>query len=315
MARGNAKYREYLPQLDGGLFLSDGGLETTLIFHECVDLPHFAAFPLLDSAEGRARLKSYYERYLTIARRSGVGMILDAPTWRANPDWGAKLGYDRARLARIDAAAIDLLANLREEWETPDTPCVIAGVLGPRGDGYKAGRMGAGEAEDYHMPQIADFAQSAADLVAAYTINASAEAVGIARAAQAFNTPCMISFTLETDGRLATGETLRGAIDTVDRETKASPVYYMINCAHPIHFESALATDEPWTRRILGIKANASPKSHSELDESETLDSGDAADLGQRYRRLRGAHPSLRILGGCCGTDHRHVAAICEACL
>lgn len=306
--------RADLPQLKPGLFVSDGGMETTLIFHEGVDLPHFASFVLLDSEEGRARLRAYYERYLAIARRHGRGLMLDSPTWRANPDWGAKLGYDAAGLKRINEASIALLDELRRAWETAEAPIVVAGVIGPRGDGYAEGRMSAAEAEDYHAPQIASFSKTAADMVAAYTLNYVEEAIGIARAARALAMPCSISFTVETDGKLIGGRSLRDAVETVDRETDAAPAYYMINCAHPTHFEQALSADAPWMKRLLGVKANASTKSHAELDESETLDSGDPIDLGRRYRRLRETYPGLRILGGCCGTDDRHVAAICEAC-
>lgn len=309
-----SKYRADLPQLKPGAFVSDGGMETTLIFHEGVDLPHFASFVLLDSEEGRVRLRAYYERYLAIARRHGRGLMLDSPTWRANRDWGAKLGYDAAGLKRINEASIALLDELRQAWETAQTPIVVAGVIGPRGDGYAEGRMSATEAEDYHAPQIAAFAQTAADMVAAYTLNDVEEAIGIARAARALAMPCSISFTVETDGKLIGGRSLREAVETVDRETDAAPAYYMINCAHPTHFEQALSADAPWMNRLLGVKANASTKSHAELDESETLDSGDPIDLGRRYRRLRETYPGLRILGGCCGTDDRHVAAICEAC-
>ncbi len=309
------KYRNQLPQMHGSTFLSDGGMETTLIFLEGAELPHFASFVLLDSPAGRALLKRYYERYLAIARRHRVGFVLDSATWRANPDWGAKLGYDAGRLKAINRMSIELLEELRQEWEAPGTPCVISGAIGPRGDGYKAGRMDAGEAEAYHAAQIAAFADSEADMVAAYTMNTIEEAVGIARAAKAAAMPCAISFTVETDGRLATGKTLREAVETVDHETGAAPLYYMINCAHPTHFAAALQAGEAWIGRIRGIKANASAKSHQELDESETLDAGDPIDLGRRYRALRRDFPTMRILGGCCGTDHRHVAAICEACL
>lgn len=307
-------YRADLPQLKPGLFVSDGGMETTLIFHEGVDLPHFASFVLLESEEGRERLRAYYERYLAIARRHQRGLILDSPTWRANRDWGAKLGYDALALKRINAFSVEILEGLRQAWETEQTPIVVAGVVGPRGDGYAAGRMSAAEAEDYHTPQIAAFAETTADMVAAYTLNYVAEAVGVARAARALDMPCSISFTVETDGKLVGGSSLREAVEAVDRETDASPAYYMINCAHPTHFEQALSANEPWIRRLVGIKANASTKSHAELDESETLDSGDPIDLGRRCRQLQETYPGLRILGGCCGTDDRHIVAICEAC-
>jgi homocysteine S-methyltransferase len=125
----------------------------------------------------------------------------------------------------------------------------------------------------------------------------------------------VISFTVETDGKLASGETLQSAIERTDRETGHIPAYYMINCAHPIHFENALSRGEEWTRRIHGLRANASAKSHAELDGSTELDPGDPIDLARRYRGLRERMTQLSVLGGCCGTDHRHIAAICDACL
>ncbi|KRR17355.1 homocysteine methyltransferase [Bradyrhizobium lablabi] len=310
-----ARYRHALPQRRGGIFLTDGGMETTLIFHQGVELPHFAAFVLLDSAEGREKLKQYYAAYLAVARDHGTGFVLDSPTWRANPDWGAKLGYDAAALKAINVRSIAFLEDLRAGWERPGVSCVISGAIGPRGDGYKAGNMDAAEAEDYHRAQIAAFAEGGADMVTAYTLTSINEAIGIARAAKALGIPTAISFTVETNGRLVKGETLREAIETVDQKTDGAPEYFLINCAHPTHFEDALQAGEAWTERIHGIRANASTKSHAELDESETLDAGDPADLGRRYVALRSAFPRMRILGGCCGTDHRHAAAICAACV
>jgi homocysteine S-methyltransferase len=310
-----AKYRYDLPQRRGGIFLADGGLETTLIFHDGCELPHFAAFVLLDHPEGRNKLRKYYESYLAIARDRGTGFVLDSPTWRANADWGEKLGYDPARLREVNRRSIAFLEELREQWERPEAPCVISGAIGPRGDGYKAGNMDADEAQAYHAAQIGAFAEAGADMVAAYTLNSINEAIGVVRAAKLQEIPVVISFTVETDGRLADGATLREAIETVDASTQNAAEYFMINCAHPTHFRDALETGADWTRRIHGMRSNASTKSHAELDESETLDPGDPVDLGRRYRGLRQAFPTLRILGGCCGTDHRHVAAICAACL
>jgi homocysteine S-methyltransferase len=310
-----AKYRQNLPQLANRTFLSDGGMETTLIFHEGLDLPHFASFTLMATPEGRQKLKEYYVRYLTIARRSGTGFILDTPTWRANPDWGTLLGYGPEALRAVNEASIELLLDLRKEFETAETACVISGAIGPRGDGYKAGTMDANEAEAYHAAQIESFARTEADMVAAYTLTNFNEAIGVARAAKAHAMPCMISFTVETDGRLVTGMALGEAIDRVDDATDGAPAYYMINCAHPTHFMQALKKGERWLDRVYGVKANASAKSHAELDESETLDPGDPDDLGRRYSRLTALFPTMRILGGCCGTDHRHIAAICEACV
>ncbi|PJR15063.1 homocysteine methyltransferase [Sinorhizobium meliloti] len=297
------------------MFLSDGGMETALIFQEGIELPHFASFVLLSTAEGRRRLLRYYTRYLEIARRHGTGFVLDTATWRANADWGEKLGYDAAALRKVNQDAVDLLTGLRTEYERPQAPVVLNGVIGPRGDGYQAGRITADEAEDYHSAQVATFADSQADMITAVTMTNTEEAIGVVRAAKDHDMPCAISFTVETDGRLVTGRSLQHAIETVDAETDGYPHYYMINCAHPTHFENVLERQSAWVRRIGGIRANASTKSHAELDESETLDAGGAGDLAERYRSLTGCLPHLRVLGGCCGTDHRHMAAICEACL
>jgi len=309
------KYRNDLAQRLGGIFLTDGGLETTLIFREGIDLPHFAAFVLLDSQEGTQKLRQYYEAYLAIAREHGVGFVLDTPTWRANPDWAAKLGYDAEALKAINVRAIRFLDELRGAWERPNMPCVISGAIGPRGDGYQAANMDAREAEAYHEPQVAAFAEAGADMVTAFTLTSILEAIGVVRAAKVHGVPVAISFTVETNGHLVKGETLREAIEAVDRETQNGAEYFLINCAHPTHFETAFTPDEVWVRRIRGVRANASTKSHAELDQSEVLDAGDPRDLGRRYRDLRRAFPTMHLLGGCCGTDHRHIAAICEACI
>jgi S-methylmethionine-dependent homocysteine/selenocysteine methylase len=309
------KYRHDLPQMKSDLFLTDGGMETVLIFQDGIKLPHFASFPLLDSAEGRAHLTNYYENFLAIARRRGLGFVLDSATWRANPDWAATLGYNSAELADIHRISIAFLERLRAKWELPTSPIVLNGVVGPRGDGYKAGRMETDEAADYHGPQVEEFARTAADMVSATTMNTVEEAAGIALAAKAANMPCVVSFTVETDGRLVDGTSLATAVQAVDAATEESPAYYMINCAHPTHFTQALKRGESWVQRVRGLRANASAKSHAELDESTTLDAGDPADLGRRYGALRAAFPKLGVLGGCCGTDHRHIQAICEAVL
>jgi homocysteine S-methyltransferase len=310
-----AKYRNNLPQLKGGTFLNDGGMETTLIFLERTDLPLFASFVLLATPEGRVQIKNYYRKYLELAAARGVGIITDTATWRASADWGAQLGFGPEALRSINHDAAAVLAELRAEYETPSAPIVISGQIGPRGDGYKAGRMDADEAEAYHAAQIAAFVASEADMVGAYTMNTIEEALGVARAAKAAGMPCTISFTVETDGRLVTGASLEEAITTVDESTDASPVYYMINCAHPTHFAGALRANAAWLKRIGGVKANASAKSHAELDEATELDAGDPHDLALRYRAFRPLLPNANVLGGCCGTDHRHIEQICIHCL
>lgn len=309
-----SKYRGKLPQLNDELFLTDGGIETTLVFHDGVPLPHFASFHLLRDEAGAAVLRRYFERYAELARSRDVGLVLETPTWRANPDWGAKLGYDASALAEVNRRSVNLLLEIRREFETERTPVVVSGNLGPRGDGYDPGtRMTGPEAESYHAPQIEAFAGSKADMVAAFTMNYIEEAAGITRAARAVGMPVAISFTTETDGRLPSGATLEDAIRMTDEASDGYPAYYMVNCAHPTHLESALGRPGPWRDRIRGLRANASRRSHKELDESPDLDEGNPEELAREYRELRTLLRNLTVVGGCCGTDERHVAAIAQA--
>jgi len=310
------QHRRSLPHLSDRPFLADGGLETTLVFVEGVDLPCFAAFPLVESEAGRTQLRRYFEPYLQLARERALGFVLDTPTWRANADWGAKLGYDADALDRVNRLAVAQTNALRDEFATDRTPIVVNGVVGPRGDGYRPeGLMGIAEAERYHRPQIESFRAAGVDMVSAITMNYAEEAAGIAAAAKACGLPCAVSITVETDGRLPTGQSLKDAIAQIDGATDSSPAYYMINCAHSTHFDAEIADGGAWLERVRGLRANASTKSHAELDASTELDVGDWNDLARRYRALRDRLPGLCVLGGCCGTDHRHVRAICEACV
>ena len=305
-------HRDRLPQLDGGLFLTDGGIETTLIFHEGLDLPEFAAFPLLRDDAGTTALRRYYEPYAALARDRGAGLVLESPTWRASPRWAEQIGYSLGELDALNRKAIALMADLREEYATDAAPVVISGCVGPQDDGYDPSvLLSADEAQDYHSVQIGTFADTEADMVTAVTMTYTSEAVGVTRAALAAGMPAVISFTVETDGRLPSGQALGDAIEETDAATGSGPAYYMINCAHPTHFEAVLG-DAPWRDRIRGLRANASTKSHAELDEADELDEGDPRDLGERYAALAAKLPALNVLGGCCGTDHRHVTAVCE---
>ncbi len=310
-----AKYRDNLPQLSGGLFLTDGGIETTLIFHDGIDLPYFAAFDLMKDKSGQAALRRYFSTYASIARENGRGFILESATWRASTDWGAKLGYTKADMAEVNKQSIALLKDLRRIFESDQSPMVISGCVGPRGDGYNPGEvMTAEEAQAYHADQINAFAETEADMVTAITTTNVPEAIGITRAAQAAGMPVVISFTVETDGRLPSGETLKEAVEAVDKATDNGPVYFMINCAHPDHFGQALAAGESWVQRIRGLRANASRLSHAELDEAEELDDGNPQEFGEQHSDLHRLLDHLVVMGGCCGTDHRHIEAICHAC-
>jgi homocysteine S-methyltransferase len=306
-------YRHHLPQLsEQRPFVTDGGLETDLIFNRGIELPEFAAFVLLEDPEGMQALRDYYEGFFAIARDHGAGFILDTPTWRANRDWGERLGYDRTRLADANRRWAEVVAELRSAWDAA-APVVLGGMVGPRGDGYVPGEvMSADEAAEYHAEQIGTFADTPIDMVTVLTLNYAEEATGVARAAANHGLPAVISFTVETDGRLPTGQELGEAIDQVDSETGGAPAYFMVNCAHPTHFEHVLTYAGSWRERIRGIRANASTMSHAELDEAEELDAGDPAELAAGYERLAVNLPNLSVLGGCCGTDHRHLAAVCE---
>jgi len=316
MTHRHARYRHQLPLLSETVFIMDGGMETTFIFHEGVELPYFASIDLMRTDEGRERLRSYYTRFLSLARDRGAGFVIDGPNWRASPDWAPKLGLSTDEMMELNRASIDLMADLRERFGTPSTPIVIAGVVGPRGDGYQPGAMmSVEEAARYHARQIETFADTAADMVSAYTLNYVEEAIGVALAAQAVDMPSTISFTLETDGRLPSGQSLREAIEQVDAATGAAPAYFMINCAHPTHFQNVVAEGGAWLDRIRGLRANASMRSHAELDSAPDLDPGNPVELGRQYRDLRSRMRNLNILGGCCGTDFRHVEQICLACL
>jgi S-methylmethionine-dependent homocysteine/selenocysteine methylase len=309
------RHRHRLPQLDAARpFLTDGGLETTLIFHRGLELPCFAAFDLLKDETGRDELRGYFEAYVALAREQGVGFVLDTVTWRANPDWAARLGYSLDDLDAANRAAVALAEEIRAAGEANGTPIVINGVIGPRGDGYDPGEaMSADEAERYHARQVATFAGTAVDMVTAVTMTTPDEAIGIARAAREHELPAVISFTLETDGRLPDGQPLGAAIERVDAETGGSVVYFMINCAHPTHFAGVLEDGGAWRERIGGVRANASAKSHAEVDEAQELDEGDPLALGDEHGALRARLGAVSVLGGCCGTDQRHVAAIGRA--
>ena len=310
------KYRSNIPQLGEEMFLTDGGIETTLIFHDGLDLPEFAAFVLLDDEAGREALRRYFRPYAKIAREAGTGFVLEAPTWRANPDWAAKLGYSPEALDAANVAAIDLMVEIRREFETPRSPFVISGCVGPRSDAYRPSElMTPEEAERYHAAQIGSFSRTEADLVTAITMTHSAEAIGVTRAAAEAQIPVVISFTVETDGTLPSGEGLGAAIRAVDDATASGPAYFMINCAHPAHFADTLRQGDGWVARIRGVRANASTLSHAELDEAEELDTGDPADLAAHYQQLRKEFAQLTVLGGCCGTDDRHIEAIRRTCL
>lgn len=296
----------YDPSLPG--FVTDGGLETDLIFHHGVDLPGFAAFPLVDDPDGRRLLTAYFEDYVRVAAAAGAGLLLETPTWRANPDWAGRVGYDEAATARVNADAVVMLRDLARRAGEDVASVLVSGVVGPRGDGYVAGEApDPEEARDYHATQVRALADAGVDLVTALTLTTAAEAVGVVLAARAAGVPVVVGFTVETDGRLPDGSTLADAVTAV--EAAAPPEHFLVNCAHPTHVLEAL-DGRPWSHRILGTRVNASTLSHAELDAADELDDGDPVQLAADQAVLTQRLPELRVLGGCCGTDARHVAAM-----
>mgnify|MGYP000235428143 CR=1 FL=1 len=306
-----ALYRNELPQNSSKPFLAYTGMETDLLFTQGVDLPGFASYPLLETEQGREILTGYFTNLIEIGREADLGVILESPTWVANRDRGASIGYTPERLIELNKQAVALMADIRAK--AGDLPIVLSANIGPRDDAYApADQMTADEAMAYHSEQIAALSNTEVDLISGYTVAYPAEAIGMVLAAKTFDLPMIIAFTVETDGNLPTGAPLRDAIEEVDEATANYASYFMINCAHPDHFNGILS-DEPWMQRLKGIVANASRCSHSELDEAKELDDGDPTELGNQLAAISKKYPQINILGGCCGTDTRHLRQIAKS--
>lgn len=297
--------------LDDKIYLTYTGMETDLIFTQGTDLPGFASYPLLETATGRDQLTKYYTDLIKLGQRENIGIILESATWVANRDRGAAIGYSPKTLMKRNAQAIALMSKTRASY--PDQSILISANIGPRADAYAPNeQMNASDAQEYHAEQIGALKDTDLDFISGYTLAYPQEAIGITLAAKQTNIPIVIAFTVETDGNLPTGMSLQQAIETVDNATNAYPSYYMINCAHPDHFENILSNDT-WMSRLKGIVANASRCSHAELDNADTLDDGNPTELGQDLSKIRKNHPTINVFGGCCGTDMRHMACIAQA--
>lgn len=304
------KYRENLPLLGSDIYACYVGMSTEILYKDGIDLPGFASYPLLSNPKHKNLIRNYYCNLMDLARDQNVGLILDSETWAANRDRGAELGFSPSDLKEFNIEAIKLIAEVREE--KGDFPTVLCGQVGPRGDGYApADQMSTHEAEDYHSEQIEVYSNTEADLVSGFTLCYPEEASGVVRAAQRFDIPVAIAFTVETDGRLPTGISVKEAIEQVDEESNGGALYYLINCAHPDHFTN-IFSDEPWMKRLRGIVANASRCSHSELDVAEELDEGNPDELGIQIGELRKQFSHFNILGGCCGSNLQHMKRILE---
>jgi homocysteine S-methyltransferase len=305
-------YRNKLPQLSGDLFLTDAGLETDLIFNHGIEIREFAAHTLLPDTNGREAISNYFRGFLSLANEYDTGFILDSQTWKAHLHWAEDLKATEQELRQANKDSISFIAELRDEFTENKMPIVLNGVIGPRGDAYAPeDRLATKEAEEYHAKQIGWLAETEVDMITALTFTQSDEAIGLVRAARSAGLPVVISFTVETDGRLPTGQPLKEAIGAVDEATEGAAAYFMVNCAHPDHFADVLE-DSAWARRIRGLRCNASRLSHAELDECEVLDDGDPAELANQYKAITTLMPWLNVFGGCCGSDLRHVTRIAK---
>lgn len=295
---------------DDIIYLTHTGSETDLIFNRGIDLPHFSLFPKLDTEDGRALIRGYAEAQIAIAAQYGMGAIVETATWKANPDRAAALGYGSDDLDRVNRASVAAIADVVQRARCP---VLVSGNIGPRGDAYTAEtRMDVAQARRYHRPQSEGLAAADVDLITGSTLTSIEEAAGIALAAQDVGLASVISFTVETDGRLPDGSSLSDAVAQVDALTDASPAHYMVNCAHPDHFAHIL-DGKDWMARLKGMVVNASRCSHAELDNAEVLDEGNPPELAAQLSAFLRQHPSLQVVGGCCGTSARHLQEIGKA--
>ena len=305
-------YRENLPQLGGSLFVTDAGIETDLIFNHGIEIRAFAAHTLLDEAAGTQALIDYFQGFIDLAASRDVGLILDTVTWKAHRHWRHDLGQSMTEIRQANLRAVKLIERLRDVAAN-ERPIVLNAPIGPCGDAYRPENIiSPTVAYDYYREQMSWLVETSIDMVTGLTFTQATEAEGLVAAAREFGLPVVISFTVETDGKLPTGQTLEKAIAQVDAGIAGPPAYYMVNCAHPDHFEDALSAGA-WRQRIRGIRANASRKSHAELDNSAELDAGNPCELADQYARLSRRMPWLNIFGACCGADVSHVRRIIAA--
>jgi S-methylmethionine-dependent homocysteine/selenocysteine methylase len=309
------RYRDQLPQLSGDYYLTDAGIETDLMFNHGIEIREFAAHTLLQDDVGRAAVADYLRGYLNLAGSRNAGLILDSQTWKAHMHWAADLAATESELKSANEDSIHLISTLRDEFASNACPIVLNAVIGPRGDAYAPEvDLAVDEAVAYHSQQLGWLANTDVDMVTALTFTQASEAAGAVIAATRLGLPIVVSFTVETDGNLPGGQALGDAIEQVEGLTNSAAAYFMINCAHPDHFMHVLG-DGQWMQRVRGIRCNASCKSHAELDESDTLDDGDPADLARQYQEIKTRMPWINVYGACCGADLRHVAAIADAVL
>ena len=297
----------------GRPILTEGAMVERIRRHPAVRLdPDIAHAGLIYSAEGRKTLGDIYRQYLSIGQRHNLPMLTLAPTWRANPERTARAGC--GPVDKLNSDCVEFLKEICTEFGAYQERLYVAGLLGCRHDAYKpAEALNADAAEQFHAPQVKALAASRVDFIKAATLPAVSEALGIARAIAQTGIPCVLSFVIRPDGNVLDGTPLQKAVAQIDNETDQAPIFYMVNCVHPSVFMEAMSTetgsDGNLSERVIGFQGNTSSKSPEELDNLPYLDTTAPepfAELMLRIHRTLGT----RILGGCCGTDNRHVEMV-----
>jgi S-methylmethionine-dependent homocysteine/selenocysteine methylase len=306
------KYRNDLPQLRGVDLSTSGGMETWLQYAEGFPLRHFCAFEWLRDPKAKARLREFHRSAIEAVQEHGFGMIAEGIHYRASGDWGDLTGYSRQDLAKINAEGVDLYHELAREYDRPDTPVVVGGCIGPRGDAYEQGhQITADEAQEYHAEQMATLKDAGVDLITAATLSFTDEAIGIARAAQGLDVPVVLSFYVAGNGKIMGERSVPETMAEIDAATGGYPKYYMLNCAHPNEFAPALE-NSAGLDRLGGFMPNASAKDKISLCRLGHLEDGDPVELGQQMGDVARRFPHVHVFGGCCGTDARHLGEIAK---
>ncbi len=288
------------------LVLTDGAIETRAVYEFHRDLTDLEVFTLLGDAQGREILHTIYSTYAQIAAKFNVPMQLGTPTWRASRNWTGDV-------AEVNAQAVALV---REVASSTGARVVIAGVIGPSSDGYDpSGALNTEDAVTYHREQASALASAGVDLLYAPTFPVTDELQGAARAMSEMKLPFAVAPMLHADGKMPDGTTLAAAIARLDEDAAARPWHYMLGCLYPTHaataLESLFRSAPALAHRVVGLKANGSPLPPESLDGSTTLQTT-APDVFARDLWECAQNFGLHVLGGCCGTDTRHIEALAE---
>ena len=304
---------EFPPRLENKFYLTEGGTETEILYKWGFELPEFAMFPLLDNPEADRVIRDMYRRYFEVAAEHNTGMLIVGHDYRASPDWGEKLGYSAEGLREMQQRTIQFLQEMRTEYEDRVSDVYIGASIGPRGDAYGTGdAITESEAEDYHSVQLENLEGTAADMAIALTFNNIPESIGVIRAGVAAGLPVGVSLTLTPEGRLRSGPSLREAIEAIEEATDGAAAWFGTNCAHPVEFEPAFADAGSWFDRLRYIRPNAAKMDKIALCSLGHLEDGDPVELGGEMGEIARRFPRADILGGCCGTDERHLSEIAQ---